>query len=315
MKGMLSSIGVAAGCVAVLVMAGCGGQQPLQVHFAEGFERVYETRERVEFEMSIPVINEGMRQNQRSTSRVRIAVEDPGGDGPATMRIAIEDASVDMRFSFMGESFSMEGDDNPMADFIEALVGEEYRVMVQPDGNIVEFRGYEELFDKVLEAQGIGALTRSELGAYMKEMWNADQERLSMQKSVFAGLPMTRVSPGDTWSMTYTVSNPIPMQVEDTYRVLNVHDDRVTLDVTSVISAHPTESSIDFGAGFSMQLEARGDGEGFIEVDRASGWINEASTTLRIRGEAEMRGMPMPIPGGMDKIPLVSRVEIESKAM
>jgi len=314
MKNKHIGVVIGVGCVLGFVM-GCGGSDPLRVHFPDGLERVYEVRDRTELEMLMPVLNEGMRQTQRSDSTLRIAVEEPSADGPATMRVTIDDVGVQMSMSFMGEDISFgDGDDNPLAKFAQAVIGEEYRVTVAPDGDIVAFNGFEELLDKVLDAQGVGAFSRSEVAAYMKEMWSADQERLSMQKSVFARLPMTAVDRGTTWTVVYTVTNPLPMSIEDTYTVLNVHDERVTIDVASVISPHPTESSLDFGE-FSISMETKGDGEGFIDVDRATGWINEASSTLRIRGECELRGMPMPMPPGMDKIPLVARVEIQSKSI
>ena len=307
---------VAIGGVLALA-AGCSKPDVLQVHFQEGFERTYEIRQTVNNEMSMPIINEGMRQTQDSNVTLRIAVEGAAAEGPASVGVTIEKARTGFKMSFMGETLSFEDDDpnNPIATATQALVGEEYQVTVAPDGDIVRVDGYDALLDKVLASLGTGAISREEVAAYMTEMWNTDQERLSMQKSVFPRLPLTAVERGTTWTVNYMITNPFPMAIEDTYKVLNVHDDRITLDVASTLSPHPTESTIDFGGQFSMSIQVNGDGEGFMEIDRATGWINEASTTLRIRAEAEIQGMPMALPGGMGKIPMTARIEYHSEAI
>lgn len=301
-------------CCLLALGSGCG-QPPLQLHFPEGLERSYEVSEQKEMEMTMPVINQGMRQTERTNSTVRVAVADPGAEGAGTMRIVFDDLTVGMSMSFMGESMTLEGEDSPMGALTEAVIGEEFRVTVEPNGNIVGFEGFDELMDKVLDSIGLGAITQGEMGMMMEEMWSADQQRMSIQKSIFPHLPMTPVETGDTWTVTYTVTDPMPMQIEDTYTVLNVYEDRVTIDVASILTPHPTESSIDMGGGFSMNMEVNGDGEGFLEVDRETGWLNEASTTLRIRGEAEFVGMPVDVPGGMDKIPMTARVQFDSRAI
>jgi len=303
--------------MACALVTGCGQSNPLQLTFPEGHERTYEISERREVEMSIPVVNQAMRQYESVKSTMRVGVVQSTENGPGVVRAITDETSAQFRMSFMGESVSFDDNDkeNPIAKMAQAVIGEEIRVTVEPNGNIVAFEGVDHLIEKILAAQDFGGLIPAEMSDVIKDAYTDDQIRLSVQKSVLAHLPVTGVQRGATWTVTYSVTQPLPISVEDTYTVLNVYDDRVTIDVASVIGRHPTDSTIDFGGVFSMTVDARGEGEGYIEVDRATGWINEASTTLRIRGDCEFRGGGLPMPPEMGKVPITARVEIHSSAI
>jgi len=302
---------------ACVLAAGCSKPNPLQLTFPEGHERSYEISERREVELSIPVVNQAMRQYESVKSTMRVGVVQSAENGPGVVRAITDETSAQFRMSFMGESVAFDDNDkdNPIAQMAQAVIGEEIRVTVEPNGNIVAFEGVDHLIEKILAAQNVGGLIPTEMSDAIKEMYTDDQIRVSVQKSVFAHLPVTGVQRGATWTVTYSVTQPLPISVEDTYTVLNVYDDRVTIDVASVIGRHPTESTVDFGGAFSVTIDARGEGEGYIEVDRATGWINEASTTLRIRGDCEFRGGGLPMPPEMGKVPITARVEIHSTAI
>ena len=182
----------------------------------------------------------------------------------------------------------------PTAQGLAGLIGQGYEVTLDSKGCVVEVRGVQEFFDKMME--GMPAESRSMMEPMMKKQFGDSAMRATIEQATRI-IPDRAVSPGESWQVQIVMGNPMPMTIDNTYTLKEVKGDAVVLDFTSNVKPAPAEQSgMELPGGGKMTIEVNGTQAGQITVDRKTGLLRSNTSSQDFTGTTTITNPQAPAP-------------------
>lgn len=221
-----------------------------------------------------------VRQEQRQVIRMDVLSVD--GEGNARIRHTVESIRLDMVTPMGTQSYDSESGEAPtdpaMAP-LAAMAGSSSEVVVGPDGSLVDAGDLQSWIEQLLE--GLDAETRAQVGEFL------DAEALeSMMEQSFQALPPSRMAPGETWELDFSMPMPFGTLSAALVHTLDAVETREGREValftmTGTLGDFEPEPGNPMAGMLGI---GGGDLSGRMEFDLTSGMllVSESTTTLRM---------------------------------
>lgn len=169
---------------------------------------------------------------------------------------------------------------------MDGLIGKSFSISVAPNGDIIKVDSLADLINS------LSASVDKSASSEIANQFSDTAVKLMMQNS-FDIYPGRAVKVGETWSKKSQMGfSGIKVNVENTYTLKSVSDNKAIIAVTSVMTLPKTNMG---AAASGMEMEMSGKQEGTIEVDISSGQLISGKTTQDIKGTMTGMGQKMPM--------------------
>ncbi|UPT67109.1 MAG: substrate-binding domain-containing protein [Sphingobacteriales bacterium JAD_PAG50586_3] len=200
---------------------------------------------------------------------------------------------VKITYDKVESSRSKETAKSPLPD--DFLKGFTFDMVVTPKGKVKEIKGMDKIMDKAMAAAMPDSTNDPAAQAAMQPVLDAvkkqynDKNMGAMMEQMTNYFPEGDVEVGDTWDNTATLNMFISMKIASTYKVTDVKDNIVKMDVDSKITTGD-------GPGImGMKMSVEGTQKGTMEIDSKTGLVVKSVTNQDMEGKVDMMGMSMPM--------------------
>jgi Family of unknown function (DUF6263) len=293
--------------VIVLFLAACAttDKLALQLNFQKGKKYYYTTVNNQTIEQSF--MGQTTTNSKKTTTGYIYEIKDINKEGNYNVTITYDKVDVEKSESKERKS--------PIAD--DFMKGFSFDMVVTPKGKVVQVSGMEKLMDKAMDAvlkTAVNADTTiqnavDEKGnpvadtsmnddaakVVMKPVMDmiknqfSDKNMSSMMEQLTNYFPESDVEVGDKWENVATLNTFVSMKIATTYKVVDMTDDIVKLDVDAKITSGE-------GAGImGMKMDLDGTQAGTMEIDVKTGLVLKSSINQNIKGTIKMMGMEIPM--------------------
>ena len=174
---------------------------------------------------------------------------------------------------------------------LEALVGQEVRFEITPDGKIHRVEGFDKLVDDLVDAMDLPEGPARDMALEtMRKSFNDESMRqmLGLSMGIY---PDAAVAVGDSWDARQMMSVPFPMQIDTVYRLESVDDATATVVVEGRVEPGEGEG-MQMGQGGEMAVKLTGSQSGTTVLDRDTGWATRVDLTQNMGGELTVTPPP-----------------------
>ncbi len=181
---------------------------------------------------------------------------------------------------------SSTGEKNPVQavqKMFGAIRGQRFTLKVNPEGQITEVTGFENMAENIADSLGLDEKEREEMLQGFKGQFSQSEMKQSLERFWYI-FPNKEVKVGDSWQKNTESVGKMPAKYRSTYTVKEIEGDMVTLDEVSKIEAKENE-----------EIALTGDITGTIVVDSRSGLVVTANQDMNMK--ASSRGMSFDIKG------------------
>jgi hypothetical protein len=168
------------------------------------------------------------------------------------------------------------------------MEGCEFSLIVSETGEVLDSSGFEELMDQLFEK--LSETADSPLPLDMKEMFKDKfgSDYLNNSWNIyFAYIPDHPVKIGETWEKAVTLSEKIPMRINNQYTLIEVTNDELVLALEATIE---TDENVELFSGMGMAVEftITGNQTGEIRIDKKTYWITGMEIKQTVSGVITM---------------------------
>ena len=291
----LSPFAIPALAVALATVAVLGQEAPLRFKWTQGEELRYRSTTESNVTMSgIPGMGDMTVTNVMSQTYLMVT-DRVATDGAATVRTKFETIRMDTSSpagSMTYDSAAATAPSDPnlaeVARTLGALVGESVTLVVAPNGAVRSVEGMAKIREKVQGTPAMAAMAGVS-GLSLDALLSDDAMRGTFSQG-FASLPDKAVKPGDTWTSTLVVPNPMGTQtITNTFTLKGV--ERIEGHEVTRIAVVQAIKTTPGGSMGPFTIEA-GDatGEGEILFDHKAGRIELTTVVVTMPMAMYMSG-------------------------
>lgn len=281
-------------CVALLgVLAGCGGKADLAFRLPEG--AVKTLKDSTDLTSTTDIMGQNMEEKQQVVNTMEFTVQGIDDEGVTTVSV-----KTDMAGSLLDAMLEM-----MPQEALEGISSATLTVVIGPKGDVRSVTGMEPVVE-VLVAQARKAMDEQiksmppqamammgsqmndaieGMGAAIRNMAGDEAVRKNLD-AVLGFYPPKPVGVKDTWSRSYEVMMPVPMQATTEYTVSARGGGVTNIDFKTTYSPLPG-AAIDLGA-MKMEFLLNGTETGTMQVNESTGWISASSSTMDLTGSIDM---------------------------
>jgi hypothetical protein len=171
-----------------------------------------------------------------------------------------------------------------------SLVDQGFIMEISPEGSIVDIKGTDKIIDRMIEdmdLSGMGGMVE-EMRKNMQDQFGDAALRETM-KSMFSIYPDHPVGVGDSWQATWDMSKGFPMILNNTWKLKQIDEKEVILDVYTKVEANKDAKLIQIG-GMEMSYDLSGEQSGSMVLERATGWCTRSQVTQDFEGTIKASG-------------------------
>jgi hypothetical protein len=279
--------------VLVGVVSGCGGKVDLGFRLPEGTTKTLKSSH--DLTTTTEVMGQNMDEKQQGTNTLQFTVESVDEQGVTTATLKTDMAGT------MLEAMSAAMPDETFEEMKNATL----TVTIGPKGDVRTVTGMEPVVEKLVEGAKkamdaqmadvppqMKAMAASQMSQMMEGMTDAvrtmagDEAAQKNLNALLGFYPAEPVGVDDTWSRTYEVMMPAPMQATAEYVVKARSGGVMSIDFKTTYAPMP-DKAIDLGI-MSMEFLMRGTETGSMQVDEETGWIIAVSSTVDVKGSIDM---------------------------
>jgi hypothetical protein len=285
----------------VLILAGCSSSKPasspawqtdegylLELRLDEGNTYAVETT--MDQTMTMGMRGQSMDLEQKQTMSYRYDVREIAEDGTISMGYTMTRVRGETSMPAMGQSMAYDTEDTTgqgragqMSRRMRAMTGRPVTVRLSPKGSVQAVTGVEALLDSLAAAQ-----EDSMQAKLMRRMLGSEgvRQQLNLAFNIYPDRP---VSVGDTWSTQSSIRVGVPMQVDATYTLDSLVNERAVIDTKMELSPGGEDKPMRMG-GMAMDLDLNGDMTGTIHLDLPSGLPRKSTMTIDVSGTGTAQG-------------------------
>lgn len=285
----------------ILLLASCGekGEKILiKLNLEAG--KTYQIETIIEQKISQTI--EGVTQQMRQTigNGFDYAVVEKDRDGSVKVQITYTSVYI-KQSSDMG---AVEYDSKNPPETIPAiaqsyapLVGLGFSARFSSTGKVSEVSGIEEMYDQVIAKMDLpDGPQKANIEKALKDQFGEKAITEMMEKSMtmYCSKP---VGIGDSWSSDYSITQGMPMHLENEWILTERKNGIAFVDVKSKVSVDTDAPGLDMG-GFKIKYNVSGEQSGSMEIEESTGWVQSSTLTQNLSGTLEMEKNPT-MPDGM----------------
>jgi hypothetical protein len=174
-----------------------------------------------------------------------------------------------------------------MAKGSATLVGNSISMLLEPKGTVLEVKGLDALFQKMLEEIDIPQGPAFEgVEKQLKDQFGDDALK-EMMRNMMTHFPDEPVQVGDSWDQKVVIAKGFPMIIETTHTLREHKDGVAIIDNESTIRPNPDASPLEMGTT-RMRYELSGTQKGTTRIDVATGMPLGAELTQTFEGQVNM---------------------------
>ena len=290
--------------VIILLMAACktSDKLALQLNYQKGKKYYYTTV--TSQKMNQEIMGKVVDIDNTTTIGYIYEVKDINKEGNYMVTITYDKYDVENRGTTDTLSSKM--------DKGEIMKGFTYDMVVTPKGKVLEVHGMEKLMDKAFDKAIPDSMKDSESAKIMDPIVDkiksefSDKKMGDMMEQMTNYFPDDAVEVGDTWERVVNNSTIIPMKITTKYKVTDVKDNIVTLDVKATFE--PGDGAGMMGA-MGMKMNFEGDQKGTMQIDTKTGLLVKSMQDMDMKTTITVMGMTTP---GMK---IKQQISMEAKEM
>lgn len=272
--------------VILLLLAACATSDKLalQLNFQKGKKYYYTTTSEQNVDQTF--MGQSMKNSKKTTTGYIYEIKDINKDGNYNVTITYDKVETEKSEDTDRKS--------PIPD--DFLKGFSFDMVVTPKGKVTEIKGMDKLMDAAINAVMVDSVKNDTVAqAVMKPVMDmiknqfSDKNMSSMMEQMTNYFPEGEVEVGDKWENVANVNTVINMKITTTYKVIDIANDVVKLDVDAKIATGEGEGIM------GMKMDLNGTQKGTMEIDSKSGLVLKSSVKQDIDGKINVMGMDVPM--------------------
>lgn len=181
--------------------------------------------------------------------------------------------------------------DIPMiAQGFASLVDQGFTMEISSQGSVVDIKGADKIIDKMIKDMDLPASDEmtEEIKQSMQNQFG-DAALKETMKSMFSIYPDRPVGVGDSWQATWNMSKGFPMILNNTWKIKEISDTEVVLDVHTKVESNKEAILTQMG-GMKMFYDLSGEQSGSMVLDRITGWCTKSQLDQIFEGTIRASG-------------------------
>ncbi len=178
---------------------------------------------------------------------------------------------------------------NPMTFVYQGMKNYPLLVTISEKGQVKDVTGIDELLDRIVASIPLDSASKAMIRTNTQKIMGKDFVKSMIEQS-FKIYPSKKVSVGDTWSDSMTLTAGLDFKMANNFTLKGVDNNKATIDVTSDI----TSGSMDMGM-MKIETNMKGTQKGTTEVDVPTGMTTSADLDQDIEGNMKIMGMDIPV--------------------
>jgi len=270
--------------VALALLTGCAKTYDLTFTVAEGMSNRY-----ISEDVTITTTQAmGTDMENITTNKLTFVIDDAGVDEDNHERVKFSYEAVEYEQSIMGNSITYSSTDpsrnnNPeIARVYSSLLGQSMIMVFNPNGEILDVEGVEEIMNSMFES------LPDEYRATMEEQFGGES-LVSAMKSMTNYYPEKgKVKIGDTWSVTNEFAlGGMEMIIDSNFRLVEVKDGLAKLAFDGEVTSNPEAPGLNL-MGMQMQFDLQGTQQGTLYIDANTRWLESMEVDQQFDGFMNM---------------------------
>lgn len=234
-----------------------------------------------------------MKEKQVTVQNIGVSytykVESVDGDGSMNLKVIYNSFLQDVQSAagrMTYNSTNPKDKDNPFAKIYESLINKSFSLKLTPQGNVSNISGVDALLKSIIKNLKLPNAQSADMAEKsLREQFGDKAVRESMQ-NMMSIYPQSPVSPGDSWSKSYSTSKIFPANFDTKWTLKEIKDGRAIVIVSSKIKGMPPKKSEN---GMPVpKYNISGDQNGILELDVATGWVSKAKINQKLGGKVEL---------------------------
>jgi len=211
-----------------------------------------------------------------------------------------------------GQSISFDSEKADEKDVVSTSLGlmknKPFHMKMNRQGKVLEITNVNQLFTSVFEKfSHLAPEEKQKLQGQIEQSFGEKAFRNNME-NMMSFYPQKPVGKGSTWTMKNNiVSANVEMQMENNYKLDEVTATQYLISGISKMSSPNTDTYVEVN-GMSAKTAITGDVTANMKIDKKTGWIDEAISSMSLKGSVSIKGN--------DKLPdgITIPMEISGKA-
>jgi hypothetical protein len=268
-----------------LTLVSCSGPQSLTYNpdLEAGDELSYRSSNTSESEVMV------MGQTQKSVNSQIMDVKytvDKVGETGADMRVVIQDMEISQITPQMTIEYdSKKKESGGMFDgLFSPMVGHEMKFMLDKEGNVKQFSGAKEMFEKMFEGSAMPGMEM------MKGMLEAQYGDNAMEQNfdiLTKYIPNRTIKVGESWVETDTLTNQVELISTTTYTLKKRANGIAYIELEGKVASMKNAQPMDMGT-MKIKYKLSGIEKGTVEIDEKTGFTLNSDVNLNLSGMMEI---------------------------
>jgi hypothetical protein len=178
---------------------------------------------------------------------------------------------------------------NPMAFVYKGMKNYPLLITISEVGQVKDVTGIDELLDKIVSSIPLDSASKAMIRLNTQKIMGKDFVKSMIEQS-FKIYPSKRVSVGDSWSDSMTLTAGLDFKMANTFTLKGVDNNKASIDVSSDI----TSGSMDMGM-MKIETNMKGTQKGITELDVPTGMTTSSDLDQDIQGDMKIMGMDIPV--------------------
>ncbi len=181
---------------------------------------------------------------------------------------------------------------DPVEKMLGALVSADLASVVSPTGEVKSVKGYRELADKIMAGTSeMDGATRATIQKRLEQTIMDGIIKKNMDQ-LFKVFPDSAVHIGDTWKLSSTEKESIPVHVTASYAIKDISGGIALIQSEGEIVS---DSSMTQVMGYQVMINLKGSQEGEYEMETATGMLQTSEIRMQVEGTIQMLGGEFPL--------------------
>lgn len=182
---------------------------------------------------------------------------------------------------------------NPVDKMLGILKQSTIIATVDANGEVKNITGYKELGDQLTSGFAPGDVYSKNAARNQWERLISSNIFMGGVDKLFAILPDSTISPGESWSSSSTEGGEIPVNVKSTFTLKKIENDIAEIQsVGDIVSIATDPGTFESG---KISGTIRGTQRGMIELDVKTGMIIRNDISTKIEGTIQSMGVDVPV--------------------
>lgn len=180
---------------------------------------------------------------------------------------------------------------HPILKGYATLAGQSFYMTLDTLGKVREVKGINTLLKNSLDSFELPEGEQKEsLKQSMQAQFGNKAIRENMEK-MMAVYPARPVKIGDEWKKKIIIDKGFPMQLDNTWKLVEKNKGDVLIETYSVIHPNPEVPAMNMG-GLKMTYQTTGTARGTLSMDMQSGWVKSSKIVQKFSGLVILEGIP-----------------------